>query len=165
MIEINESVGGKRSLAQAKELSLLVDIEACWENMRGIPRAESEVSTSLRCLQGKQKAYDAFRAKLAAYNRQYTPLHVPELLLNTPCRLAIWCRKMRDLYLQIEHDIPASCPEHLLAKAHRWANRIGRRLKRACVSRMTTPPGTIRDAIQELEALAEWCESAGTLPG
>lgn len=33
-----------------------------------------------------------------------------ELLLNTPSRLAIWCRTMRDLFLQVEDDPQVRCP-------------------------------------------------------
>jgi hypothetical protein len=65
-------------LAQASELSLLVDLEARWENLRKVAPGYS-----LQDLQARQKAYDAFHAKLVAYNRRYTPPHVPELLLNT----------------------------------------------------------------------------------
>jgi hypothetical protein len=144
--------------AQAIELSLLVDIEACWENMRKIPGGvDSEVGTTMRRLHGRQNAYEAFRAKLAAYNSRHTPLHVPELLLNNPSRLGIWCRKMRDLYLQLEHDTQAHCPEHLLEKAYRMADRIGVRLNREPIRR-ATPPSTIRDAIRELEKVGRWCD-------
>ena len=55
----------------------------------------------LKELHQKQKAYEAFFAKLVAYNREFKPTHVPELMLNNARRLGVWCRKMRDLHVQI----------------------------------------------------------------
>ncbi len=108
----------------------------------------------------KQKAYDAFRARLVAYNKQYTPAHVPELLLNTPSRLGIWCRTMRDLYLLVEHDPQGHCPVSLLEKAYRWADHVGTRMNKDRVNR-STPPGNIQAAIRDLEALGQWCDDLG----
>ena len=108
-------------------------------------------------LQSEQKAYEAFHTKLVAYNNRYTPPHVPELLLNTPSRLGIWCRTMRDLYLKVEHDPQGHCPVHLLEKAYGWADRVSAHMNKHRVSRSTSP-GTIRAAIQDLEALGPWCD-------
>jgi hypothetical protein len=143
--------------AQATELSLLVDLEACWENLRKPATRDVEVGTARKDLSAKQKAYDAFRIKLVAYNKRYTPAHVPELLLNTPSRLGTWCRKMRNLYAQMENDPHGPCPVHLLEKAYRWADQIGVRMKKSLVSR-AAPPATIGDAIKDLEALIQWCD-------
>jgi hypothetical protein len=104
---------GSLDLVQAVELSLLVDLEARWENLRKL-----NLGHSLQDLKARQKAYDAFHAKLVAYNRRYTPTHVTELLLNTPIRLALWCRRMRDLYRQVEHIPQSPYPVHLLEKAY-----------------------------------------------
>src|SRR5260370_26022201 len=80
---------------QAAELSLLVELEARWENLRKTPRTQDQEARSIpEDLQAIQNAYDAFHSKLIAYNQRYTPAHVPELLLNTPSRLALWCRTM-----------------------------------------------------------------------
>ena len=95
MVEMRETSAGTLDPAQATELSLLVDLEARWENLRKTPSPDPEVVAATQDLKAKQKAYEAFRAKLVAYNKQYSPAHVPELLLNTPARLGIWCRKMR----------------------------------------------------------------------
>jgi hypothetical protein len=138
------------ALPQMIELSLLVDLEARWENLRKTSLGD------LQDLHGRQKAYDAFHGKLVAYNKQYRPAHVPELLLNTPTRLALWCQAMRDLYLRVEHDPRVHCPAHLLEKAYRSADRISGRLNKGPVAR-PTPPATIRDVIGELEALGQWC--------
>jgi hypothetical protein len=152
---MREAAEGSLALRQAIELSLLVDLEARWENLRRTVSRSAEAD-STRDLQSRQKAYDAFHGKLVAYNRRYRPAHVPELLLNTPARLGGWCRRMRDLYLQVEHDSQGRCPVHLLEKAYWWADRVGALLNREAVSR-STPPGTIRDAIRDLEALEQWC--------
>ena len=144
-------------IAQAAELSRLVDLEARWENLRKPPSRPLDLGPSMQELQGIQKAYEAFRAKLVAYNKQYKPAHVPELLLNTPRRLGKWCRAMRDLYLQVQHDPRSRCPFHLLEKAYRWANRVAVRKKEGPISR-STPPDTVEDAIRNLEALNRWCD-------
>lgn len=156
MPEVTDAAG-ILSLAQAVELALLVDLEACWENLRLTAEGDVAPGTTSRDLHARQKAYEAFRARLAAYNRRYAPAHLPELLLNTPPRLGAWCRKMRDLYLQVEHDPKAHCPAHLLEKAYRRADRIGARLNRGPVPR-AAPAAGIRNAVEQLEALARWCE-------
>jgi len=79
---------------------------------------------SLQNLKARQKAYDAFHAKLVAYNRRYTSTHGAVLLLNTTLRLSLWCRKMRDLYRQAEHIPQGHCPVHLLEKLYRCADHL-----------------------------------------
>jgi hypothetical protein len=145
---------GSLDLAQAAELSLLVDLEARWENLRKV-----NLGHSLQDLKARQKAYDAFHAKLVAYNRRYTPTHVPELLLNTPLRLALWCQKMRDLYRQVEHIPRGHYPVHLLEKAYRCADHVATRLHTAPASRPAALPGTSHDTAGALEALAQWCDA------
>ena len=145
---------GSLDLAQTGALSLLVDLEARWENLRKL-----NLGHSLQALQARQKAYDAFRSKLVAYNRRYTPMHVPELLLNTPLRLALWCRKMRDLYRQVEHLPQGHGPVHLLEKAYRCADHIAMRLHTDPASRPAALPGTSHDTARALEALAQWCDA------
>ena len=157
MPEISEASVGDLDSAQATALSVLVDLEAHWENMRKIRSRDPEVRSTVQDLQGKQKAYEAFHTKLVAYNNRYSPAHVPELLLNTPSRLGIWCRTMRDLYLKVEHDPRGHCPVHLLEKAYGWADRVSARMNKERVSRSISPR-TIRAAIQDLEALGQWCE-------
>ena len=147
---------------QAMDLSLLVDLEARWENLRKTPSPAGGHGT--QDLQDRQRAYDTYRAKLVAYNKRYAPAHVPELLLNTPSRLGAWCRAMRDLYLQVEQDPRGHCPAHLLEKAYRRADRVGARLNKEPVRR-SPPPGTIRAAVLELEALGRWCDDLVGVPG
>ena len=157
MPETKEASARTLDPAQATELARLVDLEARWENLRKTPFHASETGDTTQDLNRKQKAYDAFRAQLVAYNKLYTPAHVPELLLNTPSRLGIWCRRMRDLYLIVENDPQSHCPVSLLEKAYRWADHVGIRMNKDRLSR-STPPSTIRAAIQDLEALGQWCD-------
>jgi hypothetical protein len=163
MPEMKEASVRRVDHAQAIELSLLVDLEARWENLRKTPSQASAVGVTMQDLQAKQKAYEAFHARLVAYNKKYTPAHVPEVLLNTPSRLGTWCRKMRDLYLQVEHGPQGHCPIYLLEKARRWADRIGIRMSKDRVTQSTTQ-GSIRAVIGDLEALVRWCEDLERAP-
>ncbi len=160
MPEMKEASVRTRDPAQASELALLVDLEARWENLRKIPSQAAEAGATMQDLHVKQKAYDAFRARLVAYNKQYTPAHVPELLLNTPFRLGIWCRTMRDLYLLVEQDSQGHCPVYLLEKAYRWADHVGTRMNKDRVNR-STRPSNIQAVIRDLEALGQWCDDLG----
>jgi hypothetical protein len=164
MPEIREIVDVKFDPAQAAALAVLVDLEACWENLRHAPPRSPEAGAATQDLHGKQKAYEAFRAKLLAYNKRYRPAHVPELLLNTPPRLGTWCRRMRDLYLQVEQNPGGHCPAHLLEKAYRCADRVADRLGKERVSR-SPPPADLRSAVRDLDALCQWCDRlAGVTP-
>jgi hypothetical protein len=145
---------GSLNLSQAAELSLLVDLEARWENLRKL-----NLGHSLQDVKARQKAYEAFHAKLVAYNRRYTTTHVTELLLNTPLRLALWCRKMRDLYRQGEHIPHGHCPLHLLEKTYRCADHLATQLHTDPASRLAVLPGTSHDTAGALEALAQWCDA------
>ena len=162
MHEVSEPALRKLSPTQAKDLSLLVELEARWENLRKAPSRPQEVGSLTQTLARVQNAYDAFHGKLVAYNKQYTPAHVPELLLNTPSRLASWCHAMQELYLQVEHDPQTRCPVHLVEKAYRCAERMSNRMKKNCFSR-SAPPATIRAAIEDFGALAQWCDSLASV--
>ena len=141
--------------AQAAALAELVELEARWENLRHQP-APKVGPLPREALVRKQMAHDAFRTKLLAYNRRYTPPHVPELLLNTPARLAKWCQAMRDLCRLIEPDLSARCPGSLVEKAYRCADRIARRTNRSLVSGQVSPR-FVCEVIAELESLGRWC--------
>jgi hypothetical protein len=159
--DINDVAMANLGPAQAAELAQLVELEARWENLRAAPATGADGKPTTPELQAKQRAYDAFRAKLAAYNKRYMPAHVPELLVNTPIRLRQWCRAMRNLYLNIEADPQGHNPSHLLEKAYRLADRVARNTGAAPVTR-SAPPATVRAAIAELEALDRW--SSGLVP-
>ena len=150
MPALRAAPAGNPDPAQAAELALLVELEARWENLRKPPSGTAEVPSTAQELHGRQKTYEAFRAGLAAYNRRYRPPHIPELLLNTPARLGLWCRAMRDLYLRVEHDPGVGHPTHLLEKAYRWADRVAGKMGKGRIPR-PRPPGSIREAIQGFE--------------
>src|SRR5690242_16994106 len=84
MPETRENPAGTVDPAQAADLSQLVNLEAHWENLRKAPCGEPERELTLADLVARQKAYDAFRSRLDAYNKRYKPGHVPEALLNNP---------------------------------------------------------------------------------
>jgi hypothetical protein len=151
---------GNGDLAQAQELAVLVELEARWENLRHSPSREArdaEGRARVANLVAIQNAYTSFRVKLVAYNKRYTPTHVPELLLNTPLRLGAWCRAMRALYLRVEHDASGLCPIPILEKVYRCADRVSVRMKTAPVNR-SAPSGRVRQALEDLEALVAWCD-------
>jgi hypothetical protein len=163
MAEMSRVSTGPIDPAQAAELARLLDLEACWENLRKDPPPSRAAVPLTQDLKAKQKAYEAFHDKLRAYNRRYTPAHVPELLLNTPVRLASWCRTMRDLYRQVADVPPGHCPVNLLKKAHRWADRVADRLNQNRIG-PSTPPSTIGAAIRDLDALIQWCDGLAGVP-
>ncbi len=157
MIPITAVSAGPPIPTQATELAELVEVEARWENLRAALSRTGAGLLTTQDLHAMQKAYEAFRTRLTAYNKRYSPGHLPELLLNNPLRLGIWCRRMRDLYVQVEQDPQVRYPAHLLEKGYRCADRIAGRMGKACPHR-STPPGDLQTAIRELEALARWCE-------
>src|SRR5438477_12970475 len=113
MPEMREASIASLECTQAAQLSLLVDLEARWENLRHPALRVREVGSSTQALQCRQKAYENFRGKLVAYNKEYAPAHVPELLLNTASRLGAWCLRMKNLYVRVEHDPQVAWPVHL----------------------------------------------------
>jgi hypothetical protein len=156
MAEMNE-VAVSMGLRQAAELARLVEMEARWENLRRGSSQAQTGGTAPQTLLGMQRAYEDFHSRLVAYNKQYTPSYLPELLLNTPTRLATWCRAIREVYLAVEHDPQIQSPVHLLEKAYRWAERMSLRVGGETVSR-SAPPDSIRAAANKLETLVHWCE-------
>src|SRR6478672_10109713 len=146
------------SAAQPAELSLLMDLEARWENLRGnrIGNAGKEDTAHL---QQKQRAYEAFHDKLTAYNKTFKPEHVPERLLNTAVRLGEWCRKMRDVLARLEQVPKVPYPGHLMEKAYRSADHVADRMQKERAVR-PAPSGDVAGAVRELESLARWCEES-----
>jgi hypothetical protein len=149
--------------AQAAELTVLLDLEARWENLRAARSETPQVPSVTQDLQGMQRAYDAFRAQLRAYQTRYAPAHASELLLNTPARLGRWCRQVRDLHLRAGQAARAHSPVHLLEKAYRWADRLAGKRGKDRASR-AAPPGTVEAVIRDLEALAAWCDDLTQVP-
>ena len=151
------------SAAQAAALTVLLDLEARWENLRAARQETPRVSSIARDLLVMQKAYDAFRVQLKAYQASFSPTHVSELLLNTPARLGGWCRQVRDLHLRAGQSAQAHSPVHLLEKAYRWADQLAGKRGTERASR-ASPPGTAEAMIRHLEALAVWCDALSQIP-
>jgi len=145
---------GALAPAQAADLAELVEVEARWENLR----KAAPLGAGSHDLHARQRAYDAFHAKMVTYNRHYAPPHASELLLNTPTRLALWCRRMRDLFDQVGPAVEGPCPTHLVEKAYRWADQVGTKRNKPLAARPLVPPASIREAIEALEAVAHWCD-------
>jgi hypothetical protein len=158
MPEVRHAPGEAIGAAQAAELIVLLDLEARWENLRAARQGAPPVSSVAQDLQGMQKAYDAFRVRLKAYQARFSPTHASELLLNTPARLGGWCRQVRDLHLRAGQSAQAHSPVHLLEKAYRWADRLAGKRGKDRVS-CATPPGPAEAVLRDLEALAAWCDA------
>jgi hypothetical protein len=164
MAVVSENSFRNLAPAQAAELSLLLDLEAGWQNLLHATSPLLETRAALQDLLGKQRAYETFHTKLVAYNKQFPPGHAPEPALNSPSRLGAWCRAIRNLHLGVERDPQSRCPVHLLAKAYRCADRIGIRMDQGLISR-STKTDTIGAVIQELDALIRWCDSLSVVSG
>jgi hypothetical protein len=136
-------------LPQAVELAQLVELEALWENLPAAP------TQSGRDLLAKQKAFEAYRSRRAAYDGHHKA-HESRLSVHSPARLGAWLRGMRDLLARAEGDPRCPCPVHLVEKARRSAERLALRLK--AESPVVTPPATVLLAIQGLESLVTWCD-------
>jgi hypothetical protein len=158
MPEVRDVAEQEIGVAQAAELIVLLDLEARWENLRAARQETPQVSSLARDLLVMQKAYDAFRVQLKAYQARFAPTHAPELLLNTPARLGGWCRQVRHLHLRAGQSAQAHSPVHLLEKAYRWADRLAGKRGKDRVSR-ATPPGPAEAVFRDLEALAAWCDA------
>jgi hypothetical protein len=162
MPEVRNVAEEEIGAAQAAELAVLLNLEARWENLRaaraGIPRVPSDASD----LRAVQRAYDAFRAQLRAYQTRFSPTHASELLLNTPTRLGSWCRQVHDVHVRAGLSAEAHSPVHLLEKAYRWADRLAGKSGKERVGR-ASPPSTVEAVFRDLEAVAAWCDAMTAL--
>ena len=147
------------SAQQANDLILLVDLEARWENLRMDQSAARGKTSSRDELKHIQRAYEAFHDKLVAYNKQFKPAHVPELLLNNASRLQLWNQRMKGLFLLVlQSDSQASCPVHLVEKAYRCADRIADRAHKERFPHLL-PSDSLAATVQDLDKLIAWCDS------
>jgi hypothetical protein len=140
--------------AQATDLAALLDLQARWECLL----ADAAAGTTID-LSGRQKAYEAFRTKRTGYEARYGPADVPEGTVSTAGRLAGWGRAMAAILRRA--DVGTACPVHLLEKAHRMAGRLAVRLGREPVAKGARQ--AVADAVQELDAVIAWCDSAGVV--
>ncbi len=162
MAQTSERAAEELDPAQAAELVRVIDLQARWENTRAEPvGADGESSPSN--LHGRQRAYEAFRSRLAAYTTRYKAAEVPETSLNTPVRVGMWCRVVRAVFRRARPEAGTDCPSHAAEKAYRLADRIAARLKVEPVGR-ASPPDGIGAAIGALEAVILWCDGLVTPP-
>jgi hypothetical protein len=164
MAVVSENSFSNLEPTQAAELFLLLELEAEWQNLLHATSPDLEPRAALHELRGKQKAYEAFHNKLVAYNKQFSPGHVPEPSLHSPSRLGAWCRAMRNLCLSVKQVPQSHCAAHLLEKAYRCAERIGVRMGQCVISR-PAQTDTVGAVIEELDALIRWCDSMSVVPG
>ena len=159
---MSERTAEQLAPAQAAELAAVIDSQARWENMRSDPPHAGDNTSS--ALQARQKAYDAFRTKLAAYTVKYRAAQVPEPTLNTPERVAVWCRAVRAVLQRAEPAAAGAHPAHVVAKAFRLAERIAARVGSAALER-GAPADDVSGAIRALGAVIAWCDAlAGPAP-
>jgi hypothetical protein len=144
---MNERAAEKLDPEQAAELARVIDLQSRWENMRG------ETGDSVAQLHAIQKAFEAYRVGLAEYAARYRSEQVPDLSPSGPDRLGAWCRAVRAVCRRAEG---CDCPSHLVAKAHRMADRIAARVGADPVAR--EPPADTAGAIRQLDAVIAWCD-------
>jgi len=158
MSQMSETVAEKLEPAQAAELVRVIDLQARWENMRGSPTATGgNAGFSTPDLQGRQKAYEAFRVRLAAYTTRYRAAHVPEVTLNTPERVGMWCRAVRAVFRRAGQEF-TEYPANIVAKAHRLADKIAARVGKEPAEREASIAG-LPTAIRNLDAIISWCDA------
>lgn len=142
---------------QAAELARVMESQACWENLRDDPAVANAHGPGLR---ERQRRYEAFRSALTGYTARYPSVALPELTLNTPQRVAAWCRAVRTLGERA--GTRAEPPVHLVGKAYRLTDRIAARLGVEVVVREEKGEG-MDAAARALDAVIAWCDglSAG----
>ena len=156
MAQMSEQAAEKLDPEQAAELVRVIDLQAQWENTRAEP-ARPDGGYSTPDLNGRQRTYEAFRSRLAAYTARYKAAEVPETTLNTPQRVGVWCRAVRAVFRRAGHEAGTDCPTHAVEKAYRLADRIAARLKVEPVGR-GSPPDGIGAAVGVLDAVILWCD-------
>jgi hypothetical protein len=150
--QITETAAGRLTPARAAELARVLDLQSRWENLR----ADGTPSTAQ--LQALQAAFEAYRARMAAYaGDRGEP--VPELSPAQPSRLGAWCRTVRAVLTRAEGGV---YPAHVVEKAQRVADRIAARVKAAPVAREA--PADLAGAIRQLDAVIAWCDAQGARP-
>ena len=131
----------------------MLDLQSRWENLR----AEGTQSTAQ--LQALQAAFEAYRARMAAYTARDRGEPVPELSPTKPGRLGAWCRTVRAVLGRADGG---ECPTHVLEKAHRMADRIAARVKAEPAGRES--PTDLAGAIRQLDRVIAWCDRQGDCP-
>jgi hypothetical protein len=147
---MTEAAGDRLTPGRAAELVRVLDLQSRWENLRA---GGSQSTSQLHALQA---AFEAYRVRMAAYTARNQGEPVPELTPSKPGRLGTWCTTIRAVLRRAEG---CECPAHVVAKAHRVADRIAGRLKAEPVGRET--PTDVAGAVRALDAVIGWCATLG----
>src|SRR5688572_8363148 len=102
MSPLTESTVGNLPAEQAIALARVLDLQARWECLL----ADAAGGFSTPDLHDRQRAYELYRSRRAEYDARYSIVPVPETTLNTPQRIATWCRIVRGLF----HRAGGECP-------------------------------------------------------
>lgn len=154
MPQMNECAAEKLDPVQAAELVRVIDLQARWENLRGPIGSES--GASVLALHGRQKAYEAFRTRLVGYTTRFRAEDVPDATLNTPTRVVAWCRVVRAILGRAEREPVGDPPVHLVAKAHRLADRLALLMMKDPIGK-GPQPDNLSAAIRDLDEVITWC--------
>jgi len=152
MTQLNEAAADLLDPAQAADLARILELQAQWENHRDDPARRGCTTSDL---QDRQKAYGTYRSRVADYAARYRAVEIPEQPLNTPERLAAWCRLVRAVFRRAEGA--ADKPDQVVAKLHRLTDRIATRLKADAVERGPHPEN-VAAAVGEFDAVVRWCD-------
>ena len=90
--QMNENAAQKLDPVRAAELALVLDLQSRWENMR------ADGGDSTVQLQSLQRAFEAYRARLAEYTARHRSDATPDLSPSGPDRLGAWCRTVREVF-------------------------------------------------------------------
>jgi hypothetical protein len=160
--QLTETLAEKMDPAQAVELARLFELHAKWENMRETP-AGAATGFSTLDLQERQRAYDSFRTRQAAYTARFRAAPLSEVSLNGPERVGDWARTVRAVLRRAEIEAKDESFPHVVAKAYRLVERVAGRIKVEALARGATGEG-INGAVRNLNAAIQWCEDVGAPP-
>ena len=158
MAQLNETTAENLRPEQAVELSRVIELQARWENHRD---ETGLVGCSANELLERQRRYSAFRTHSAEFATRHRAIEIPELTLNTPVRLALWCRVIVTVFRRAESR--AAGPVEVVSKAYRLADRVADRLKTDHVARGAAP-SSMEEAIRDLENVILWCNHTAGHP-
>ena len=149
MSHMSETAVAHLDAAQALELVRVMELQAFWENLRETV-GQKDLPTSH--LKDRQRAYEAYRSRLAAYTTKYRTFPLPELTQNSPKWVAQWFRVVKAILQRTADAATNEIPLQLLAKTHRLADRILVRLKKTPLASFTAPT-TWEAALAQLDTL------------
>lgn len=155
MSQLSENAVVNLEASQAVELLRVLELQAFWENLKENTPTKDVPTGQLK---DRQKAYEAYRSRLAAYTTKYRSFPLPELSQNSPKWVSQWFRVVRAVVRAAVDGPNVELPTHLVTKAHRLGLRVAERLKRTPLANASSP-ATLPAAVEQLEALIAWSEA------